>query len=190
VPPGARPGWEAMSNRLSDLLATLPNRIPVGVDGRDVFRVRDDGGLQEVRLDPELDADVRGALAFGQASVTGGTVSPTGRESCITAGPHGAILEIRPWTALRSGPDFYLRIERSTGANGRLPVLVDRGVGYPPQPDRALPSQRRSGITVLELGGMPGTEPVFAGARIAIPRSGRACFGSLAVGRVVPSTVG
>jgi hypothetical protein len=187
VPPGAVPGWQQPSNRLSDVVAVLHPDVRFNRRGERMYSVAGDGSLREVRLEPALESTFRDALVSRRAVVSNGRVSSSGGAACVSAGRAPARIEIHPPRHLRPGPDFYLALERAPGYLGAIPVFADRGVGYPPQHDRAAEAVQVPGESIVQLGPLPTGVPVLARVRLHVPPGSRACFGDVELGWIAPT---
>jgi hypothetical protein len=177
VPLFALPIEHPPPNYLSRVLPLFKSGLRFDQVSDQTYRVRPDGHLQAVRFAPAAGGNVRDLLETGLLTVTGpAAYAPADLCLGITAQPSS--LEVRPQRALR-GRAWYLRTTYMTASKVGIALMIDRGVGYPPVSDRALPWRPLPGTQLTELGALPTGVPSLArlGADIP-PDSGRALAAS------------
>jgi hypothetical protein len=171
-------------NYLSTILPLFNSGLRFNQVSDQTYRVRPDGHLQAVRFEQAAGGNVRDLRETGFLTVTGpAAYAPEGLCLGITAQPSS--LEIRPQHGLR-GRAWYLRTTYATTSPTGVALVIDRGVGYPPISDRALPWRPLPGMELTELGALPTGVPTLARIRADISGAQRTCFSRFEFGSFVP----
>jgi hypothetical protein len=171
-------------NYLSAILPLFNSGLRFDQVSDQTYRVRPGGHLQAVRFEPAAGGNVRDLRETGFLTITGpAAYAPAGLCLGITAQPSS--LEVRPQRALR-GRAWYLRTTYATASTVGISLVIDRGVGYPPVSDRALPWRPLPGTELTELGALPTGVPTLARVRADIPAGQRTCFSRFVFGSYVP----
>ena len=150
------------------------------------YRIDPFGHVRRVTFEPAVGGRAPRLLRDHQLVVTGTRPRDIGSEVCVPASTRWSHLEMRPRRAL-VGEQWYLRSEYRTSGRGGLYVLVDRGIPYPPRPDRGLPPRPHGGSALTEMGALFTGPPTFRGLRIEVPPGAGACFRRLVVGAFRPA---
>jgi hypothetical protein len=173
-----------LPNYLSTVLPLFNSGLRFDEVSDQTYRVRPDGHLQPVRFEPAAGGNVRELQKTGFLTITGpAAYAPAGLCLGITEQPSS--LEVKPQRALR-GRAWYLRTTYATASTAGIALVVDRGVGYPPVADRALPWRPLPGTQLTALLALPTGVPTLARVRADIPAGQRTCFSRFQFGSYVP----
>jgi hypothetical protein len=184
LPPFVSPNEFPPPSYFSKVLILFNSGLRFDEISDQTYRVRPDGHLQAVRFEPAAGGNLRDLHKTGFLTVTGpATYAPGGL--CLGVTARTSSLEVRPQRALR-GRAWYLRTTYVTASKVGIGLVIDRGVGYPPVFDRALPWRASPGTQLTELGALPTGVPTLARVRADIPAGQRTCFSRFEFGSYVP----
>jgi hypothetical protein len=185
------PGFVATSrkpaaNRLSAMAAIYGDAVRWNGLGRPTYTVNRSGAVVPARFVPATATSLDALRRSGVATLRGGRWYRDGGATCVRAGGILATLTLPPRPALR-GHRYALRVVYRTSPDGTMTVSHNAGVGYDRKPVALLGAAPGGSGAMIPFDTLPTGVPTLAGVQLGVPKGASACFGSLALGRVLPA---
>ena len=139
-------------DRLSQIVPLFASAARFGGPADPTYRVSEAGRLRAVRFQPAFGGALADLERQGLIRVAAASTRRDRSGVCIAPTPLGGGIEVIPRRALVGHP-WFLQTTYRTGGRAAVELHFDRGDGYQPGQDTALPGRERTTTAVTEIGG-------------------------------------
>lgn len=172
-------------DRLAQIVPLFASQARFGGPADPTYQVSEAGRLRAVHFQPVFGGAPAELGRQGQLRVAAASTRRRGAEVCIAPTPLGGGVEAVPRRPLVGHP-WFLQATYRTEGGAPIQVQFDRGHGYPPGGDAALPARRRATTAVKEIGGgfagQASGPPTVRSFKVITPASQSLCLSRLVVG--------
>jgi hypothetical protein len=172
-------------DRLSQIVPLFASAARFGGPADPTYRVSEAGRLRAVRFQPAFGGALADLRRQGLIRVAAASTRWHGAEACIAPTRLGGGIEVVPRRPLVGRPWFLQTTYRTDGRAG-IELQFDRGKGYLPGRDAALPGRERTTTAVTEIGAQFSGSPTVQRLRIVTPPPQSLCVSRLVLGYYRP----